>query len=405
MRTNCVGANLSRLRVDRGFTQAALAEKVGVSRSLVGRTERGRVVPRTETLLAFGRTLGTTYRDLVSPVRPLASVRFRTGARMRNREQVLAEASRWLDDYRRLEDKMNDRPPFRFEAARRSTPAPAEAARAARQAVGLMPDTPIVNLCGLLEENGVKVLSLDKRQESFSGLGVGPADGGPAVAVNTWDRIPVENRIFTAARELGHLLLHPNEYETTAEDQSASSEREADAFASEFLMPDTAFGSSWDALVGYPVMHRVLRVKRLFGVSYREVLHRLVMTGRETPDIGAAFFRQYRDRYGPTLGRAVERQPLTESAFFRRHAEEPVPLPKFDFMPSRLPHLVRRAVVGEEISPGRGAEILGLHLEDMRELILDWYQQMSPRQRRDRERRLASYYLDFASEISGSSTG
>lgn len=110
MKTNCVGANLSRLRVDRGFTQAALAEKVGVSRSLVGRTERGRVVPRTETLLAFARTLGTTYRDLVSPVRPLASVRFRTGARMRNREQVLAEASRWLDDYRRLEDKMNDGP-------------------------------------------------------------------------------------------------------------------------------------------------------------------------------------------------------------------------------------------------------------------------------------------------------
>ena len=373
MKTNCVGANLSRLRVDRGLTQAALAEKVGVSRSLVGRTERGRVVPRTETLLAFARTLGTRFGDLVSPVRPLASVRFRTRTRMRNREQVLAEASRWLDDYRRLEDKMNDRPPFRFDVARRYATAPVAAARAARQAVGFRPDTPIVNLSGLLEQNGVKVLSLDKQQESFSGLSIGPADGGPAVAVNTWERIPVERRIFTAAHELGHLLLHPHEYETTAEGQPVSSEREADAFASEFLMPDAVFRKSWDALVGYPVMHRVLRVKRLFGVSYREVLHRLVMTGRETPDIGAAFFRQYRDRYGRTLGTAVERQPLTESAFSRRHAEEPVPLPKFDFMPSRLPHLVRRAVLGEEISPGRGAEILGLYLDDMRELILDWY--------------------------------
>lgn len=373
MKTNCVGANLSRLRVDRGLTQAALAEEVGVSRSLVGRTERGRVVPRTETLLAFARTLRTTLRDLVSPVRPLESVRFRAGARMRNREQVLAEASWWLDGYLMLEDKMNDRPPFRFEVARGSAPDPASVARAARQAVGLRPDTPIVNLCGLLEENGVKVLSLDKRQESFSGLSVGPTDGGPAVAVNTWDRIPVENRIFTAARELGHLLLHPGEYETTAEEQPVSSEREADAFAGELLMPDAAFGPSWDALVGYPVMHRVLGVGRLFVVGYREVLHRLVTTGREAPDIGAAFYRQYRDRYGPTPGRAVERQPLTESAFSRRHAEEPVPLPKFDFMPSRLPHLVRRAVLGEEISPGRGAEILGLHLEDMRALIVDWY--------------------------------
>lgn len=373
MKANCVGANLSRLRVDRGFTQAALAEKVGVSRSLVGRTERGLVVPRTETLLAFARTLGTRFGDLLSPVRPLVSVRFRTRAPMRNREQVLAEASRWLDGYLMLEDKMNDRPPFRFEAARRNATTPAEAARAARQAVGLRPDTPIVNLSGLLEKNGVKVLSLDKQQESFFGLSVGSADGGPAVAVNTWERIPVEHRIFTAAHELGHLLLHPHEYETTAEGQPVSSEREADAFASEFLMPDAVFGPSWDALVGYPVMHRVLRVKRLFGVGYREVLHRLVTTGREAPDIGAAFFRQYRDRYGPTLGRAVERQPLTESAFSRPHTEEPVPLPNFDFMPSRLAHLVRRAVLGEEISPGRGAEILELHLEDMRELILDWY--------------------------------
>ena len=405
MKTTCVGANLSRLRVDRGFTQAALAEKVGVSRSLVGRTERGLVVPRTETLLAFARTLGTKFGDLLSPVRPLVSVRFRTRAPMRNREQVLAEASRWLDGYAMLEDALNDRPPFRFDAARRSAPDPAAAARAARQAVGLRPDAPIVDICRLMEENGVKVLPLTKRRESFFGLSLGPADGGPAVAANTWNPISVERRIFTVAHELGHLLLHPNEYETTAEDQPVSSEREADAFAGEFLMPEAAFGPCWDATSGHPLVDRVLRVKRAFRVGYRIVLHRLVTTGRDGPDLWAAFQQQYRDRYGRTLGRVDEPQALTESPFSWpwRRAEEPAALPESDFMVTRLPHLVRRALFEADISMSRGAEILEIHLEDMRKVVRDWYHQMSPRQRRDRERRLAPYYLAFASEISGSS--
>lgn len=49
------------------------------------------------------------FGDLVSPMRTLVSVRFRTRARMRNRRQILAEASRWLDGYPMLENTLNDR--------------------------------------------------------------------------------------------------------------------------------------------------------------------------------------------------------------------------------------------------------------------------------------------------------
>lgn len=44
--------------------------------------------------------------------------------------------------------------------------------------------------------------------DDFFGLSIGPADGGPAVVVNVWDGISVERWIFTAAHELGHLVLH-----------------------------------------------------------------------------------------------------------------------------------------------------------------------------------------------------
>ena len=84
-----------------------------------------------------------------------------------------------------------------------------ETARAARRVVGLGPEEPVHDICGLLEENGVKLLLLETKRDSFFGLSVGAGDGGPAVVVNTWDRISVERWIFTAAHELGHLLLHP----------------------------------------------------------------------------------------------------------------------------------------------------------------------------------------------------
>ena len=67
-----------------------------------------------------------------------------------------------------------------------------------------------------------------------------------------WDRISVERWIFTAAHELGHLLRHPSEYLCDAATGSQDAEREADAFASEFLMPEKAFRPEWHATRGQP---------------------------------------------------------------------------------------------------------------------------------------------------------
>jgi predicted HTH domain antitoxin len=43
-----------------------------------------------------------------------------------------------------------------------------------------------------------------------------------------------------------------------------------------------------------------------------------------------------------------------------------------DFIQDRLSRLVRKAVEQEKISLGRGAEVLGLSLQDMRDLTASW---------------------------------
>ena len=135
----CIAANVARLRLDRQLTQADLATKAKLSRVALGKIERGTVVPRARTLDALAKALAVPVGELVTPVRPLESVRFRARALVHAREQILAEVSKWLDAYAGLEAALDERLPFRFEQvvapSRRGSPM--KAAQAARRTVGL----------------------------------------------------------------------------------------------------------------------------------------------------------------------------------------------------------------------------------------------------------------------------
>ena len=308
--------NLARLRLDRGWTQEGLATKAGLSRLALGRIERGAVVPRSGTLQRLARALDVPLGELVTPVRPLESVRFRARAQVRSREQILAAVSKWIEAYAWLEAELGEQLGFRFaQAPTDADSQPVAAARAARLGSGLAPDAAVPDICGLLEAGGVKILLLETKRDSFFGLSVGQADGGPAVVVNTWDRISVERWIFTAAHELGHILLHPHEYQREATAVPEDAEREADEFASEFLMPEIALEREWQATSGHSLLSRVLKVKRIFRVSYKTVLYRLVQTGRETSEVWQAFQSQHGAHFGRTLRRADEPRALQKSEF------------------------------------------------------------------------------------------
>jgi Zn-dependent peptidase ImmA (M78 family)/DNA-binding XRE family transcriptional regulator len=368
-----IAANIARLRLDRELTQEELAEKAGISRVALGKIERGAVVPRARTLAGLAKALRVPVGDLVTPIRRLETVRFRAHARAHGREQILAEIAKWLDAYSALEDDLREHRPFVL-ADLEQQPGPIEAARAARSMIGIGEKEPIRDICGLLEENGVKVLLLEKKSDSFFGLSVGLADGGPAVVVNTWDRISVERWIFTAAHELGHLLLHPAEYQRHATEFPVQREREADTFASHFLMPDAGFGKEWEETRGHALLVRMLKLKRIFRVSYKTVLYRLVESGRESSEVWRTFQRQHREHFGKTLRKAEEPKGLERSEFAWNWSRsgEPDGLSQHDFIGDRLSRLVRQALEREHISLGRAAEILGLTREEMRKRAREW---------------------------------
>lgn len=373
MEHRVIAENLARLRSDRGLSQAALAQRAGLSRITLGKIERGEVIPRSGTLSDLSRALAVPVAELVTPNRTLPGVRFRAKKRVNAREQILAEVARWLHAYTELEHLLQEVQSFALSDLIGSEKDPRRLAENARAKLEIGAE-PIRGICGLLEQRGVKLLLLKKSTDSFFGLSISPDGGGPAIVVNTWERIAVERWIFTAAHELGHILLHSKAYDRSRDDEDANEEREADRFASHLLMPEPTFGSEWDDTRGLPLIARVLKVKRIFRVSYKTVLHRLVETHREPDAVWKGFQLQHKRHFGKTL-RKVDEPARLENTEFRldwNRAGEPDALSEYDFVEDRLSRLVRVALEKDLVSLGRAAEILGLSRAEMRERAAAW---------------------------------
>ena len=382
MSQETISANLRRLRKARGVTQEDLAEAAGITRVAYRNLETGISQPRPETLQSLARSLEVGIQDLVTPAAELRHVRFRSFRRLNTRDQILIDVGRRLRDFNDLEDLLEDRIDYALvtfvqDLTEEGEADPAEVAARVRERFGLTADEPVRDLCGLLESRGIKVLPLRIASDAFFGLSVAAADGGPAVAVNTWERISVERWIFTAAHELGHLVLHLCDYQVGRKEEEKRQVREANLFAAHFLMPPDVFRKEWIETYGMPFVDRVFKVKRIFRVSYRTVLYRLVETGVLGPEIWQRFQGEYKRRFSRTLLKDDEPAALAADAFRASFPEpsragEPEDLSPADFMEDRLLRLVRRAVETEAITLSRGAEILDLSVNEMRQLSASW---------------------------------
>ncbi|RYG20555.1 ImmA/IrrE family metallo-endopeptidase [bacterium] len=377
--------NLLRLRTACGFTQVEMADRAGLSRMGYRKLEAGESSPKPETLDALAHALDATVAELIAPASRLKSVRFRAQKKLNSREEVLARISNQLDQYVELEQLLNERKSTTLHKALRDVSTlrgpqrAVAAAQQARVAFGLKADDSIRDICGLLEDNGVKVLTPSLATDGFFGLSIGVQDHGPAIAVNTWERISVERWIFTAAHELGHLLLHSDAYEVDKTDEDEGEEKEADTFAGHFLMPVPVFKREFREAGGLSWYDRVFKLKRIFRVSYRTVLHRIAseMPVEQRRTVWIRFNVEYkRNNGGRSLPGTVEPEGLPPDVFFRRPAdkgsEEPERLNRHDFVRDRLARLVRRALKKNLITVERAAEILERDQADMRELARSW---------------------------------
>jgi Zn-dependent peptidase ImmA (M78 family)/transcriptional regulator with XRE-family HTH domain len=260
------GDRVRQAREFRGLTQTQLAKRLRINQSAIAQIETGRTQPSHEVIQ--GIVLQTAFplnffRQPPTTEFPLGTLLFRSRAlTMRQRREAHQYGQRVFELLEAMERHFTPIPV--------SIPAvnedPATAARLARSAIGLAPDSPVGNLARSVEKAGVLVLALPtnlEKRDAFCAW-AGRDALRPVIVLCGY---PSGDRLrFSLAHELGHLVLH-----RSFRSDMPELEDEANSFAGEFLLPESAMRRE---LLPPITLTTLARLKSRWKVSIQALAHR-----------------------------------------------------------------------------------------------------------------------------------
>jgi len=308
------GERIRQAREINGLTQAELARRTNVKQATIARVENGTLQPSDALIEIIAMQTGFLpefFRLPSAPDFPLGSLMFRAHASTTFGEKT--EAYRYAQIIYEMADVMLARmKPVTFRLPQLSEP-PAVAAGITRSLLGLSPDLPIVNLLKVVESAGVLVLSLPidlEGRDAFS-LWAGVDHKRPVIFLAP--NRPGDRVRFNITHELGHLVLHPS-----IKGQVAVVEREADRFAAEFLMPETAMRRE---LVPPLSLMSIAKLKPRWRVAIQALIRRAHDLELITPRQYTYLFQQLSARGWRTEEPAHLEVPVEKPRAFRKMAE------------------------------------------------------------------------------------
>jgi len=258
---------LSLARKRRRLTAKVLAERANLAVDTISRLERGSNPPDEATIAKLVRVLAfprSFFFDQDPQEIDTGAVSFRSFSKMSARERDAAisagslglQLSAWVEARFRLPaPKLLD---LSYETD------PEIAAHSVRQAWSIG-ERPIGNLMGLLETKGLRLFSLSENTASVNAFSFW-RDDKPYIFLNNFKT--AESSIFDAAHELGHLVMHKH----GDPKETRSAEREANGFASAFLMPARDVRASIPRRI---TMDAILKWKKRWRASAMAMAHRL----------------------------------------------------------------------------------------------------------------------------------
>ena len=257
---------LTLARERRGLTKRKFALAVGISERAAIAYETGDYIPEDDSLakiciaLRFPKSFFFAGDIMFQPVPETVSFRSLSTLSAQKRDAAIGSASIavMLDDW--IEDKFG-RPALNVPDLRGMQPE--EAAMAVRNAWGLG-EKPIKHMVQLLETKGVRVYSLAEMANDADALSFW-REKTPFILLNI-QKSPERSR-FDAAHELGHLVMHRH-----GGPQGQDVEKEANAFASAFLMPRSGLLASVPPV---PTLPQILQLKAHWLVSAMALTYRL----------------------------------------------------------------------------------------------------------------------------------
>jgi Zn-dependent peptidase ImmA (M78 family)/DNA-binding XRE family transcriptional regulator len=281
---------LRAAREESGLTQAQAAAELGVSRPLLIAIEKGTREASPTELVKLASIYGRPLSELLRPGPPPAAIgtRFRTALASAPEAEDLRAGIRDLeahaDDYLDLLRRAKTGPPGTYPTVRaidhlEPDRVAEDLAVEERNRLGLG-DGPIQQMREVLEfEVGLRVFIVPLPSK-VAGLFVFFESLGGCVATNASH--PVERRRWTMAHEYAHFLASRGRPEITLVTHGrrmSDTERFADAFAGNFLMPRTGLARRFNELKrsagGKTTPATLMQLAHLYCVSVTAMTLRL----------------------------------------------------------------------------------------------------------------------------------
>lgn len=371
--TNYVGNLIRKQRDAMQMTVAQLAGRIGVSRNTITNYEAGKTEPSASDLVRLSGALGCAINDLLPGGTASVPPRFafRAHAPLRKNPDIAVAARKYLRAYDEIEEITNSRLQSKLRKFNGDNDGPLTdreiemTADTLRQTSGLH-DTGPENIASVLEGLGVRTLFFEHDGKGLEGLSTIQGD---MVLIMLRDRKRViERTIFSAAHELGHLVLHPQLFTCDEKDEEVDSkryEREADKFAGNFLVPSDELVRIWkeerlNKLSKVSLFNALILLKRVFHVSFHCLYRRVTDLGLH-PVVDRAIFTNQIKRHLGIVGSATMEQL------------EPDPLkPEVLYRTTRFSRLVRSAFLQDLIGVSKVAEMFQVTVDRAHEITTDW---------------------------------
>ena len=344
-----IGKKLKIARAAAGLSLRDLAARMDgrVTAQAIGKYERDEDMPSSGVLIALARALDVREEYLLSDEEiVLEGVDFRKAPKASAREEAVIQAQTvyLLERYLAVEDLLNLRS-VDWEQPR-SAPHPVadlrdaeDAARSVREEWGLGND-PIPKLAELLEERGIKILSLDLDDIDGLAAKVRRKDRSDArvivVKKSTWS----ERKRFNLAHELGHMVI--------AADPKVDEEKAAHRFAGAFLIPADSLRTEVGANRSDISLGELVALKERFGVSLQAIVYRC-------KDLGIIGQPEFVRQFQVFTQRGWRTAPYAEPGHMDPGLEEP----------KRFERLCYRALSERVIGEARAAELLGISVREL----------------------------------------
>jgi len=241
MKTKINHRQLIFAREYRGYSQTELSAQIpGLSQSNLSKFEKGVGMLSDDILIRIIAFLDFPEKFFTEHILNSAdNAHYRKRANVPKGEALKIECSTKLVGY--LIDQMSisiEYPrcsiqPVDVEDGYR----PEEIAKFIRKNLGLL-DKPVRDIIGILEKSGIIVVEIDADLDEFDGVSFISDKGYPVIIINR--SFTNDRKRFTIAHELGHIIMHT----FCIVPEFRKKEEEANIFASEFLMPESAIKNS-----------------------------------------------------------------------------------------------------------------------------------------------------------------